>query len=467
MRLLNNLDWLNYVLFMVNFHRNIDWHMNWARDDSWDDFLNRVRSGDLYDLLNNLLLILRLLHEDLSWDWDLNDLLDNSFHGVRYIAGDDLFHGHGYAHFLWNLHFVRLGEWPVHSSDDFTRDLIRDWTVDDSFHRVGYANFFRNSNLHRNINLLVDNLCHWIRDRDVNNPFDGVWHPALDNLDHWVWDLDWNLLWNFIRSIDTSLNHSLHRVRHRSVDNSLNFHGYALLNNSFDRLRHRTIHYFLNSVGYANFLADTAFHRGRNWNRTVHRDIDVVGNIHSANVGHGVRAIHLFHNVHWNRNLDWNRHMYCTGNFDDLLNNPFNGDRNALFDKLFNWIRNSLFHKLFHRNWYFDTDGNWHVHIVRCWPVNNSLHRVRNSCLDNSLLHLLNGHIDHFFNKARWGIHILSVSNSWLDGEDSLVHDSCSRIVSGNNWSACNNRAWGNDWPTNMRVNCLSCGMLMASENHD
>jgi hypothetical protein len=474
MRLFDDLDRLDDVLLMVHFHRNVYWHMYGTGNDSRDNALNRVRAGHLYDFLNNFLLVLRLFNEDLSGNWYLDDLLHDALHRVWHVTGNNLFHRYRHAYFLGNSYFVGLREGSVDCSNDFAGNLVGNWAINNSFHRVWDANFLGNSNFNRHIDLLVDNFSHWIRDRYINNPLDGIRDPAFDDLHHGVRNLDGDLVRYLVRSVHPALNNFLHGVRHWSVDNALDFNGNALFNHALVGLRNRTVHNLLNSVRYADFLTNAAFHRGRDWNWTVNRDVHMIGHVDVAHMSYGVGAIHVLHDVNGNGNLHWHRHVNCTGNFHNLLDDPLNWNRDTLLNELFNWVRDPLFHNLFNWDWNFDADILGDIHVVRLGSVDDSLHWVRNSCLNNSLLHLLNGHIDHFVNNAGRGIHILSVSNSWLNLHHSLVYNGCPRVITCDNWTSCHNcwsagidRAASNNWTSNMSVSDGLSHMLIATENHD
>jgi hypothetical protein len=249
-------------------------------------------------------------------------------------------------------------------------DSVRLWPVDDLLHWVGHVNLLANFDFNWDINTALNNLLH------------GVWHWAINDLLHRVWDTLFHNLFHGVRN--WPINDFLHRVGDlHMLDNPL-VHG------------DRHLHHFLNKL--------------LNWNRDILCPYNLMGN----------GNINCSHNFMWNGDFDtdWNwdlplhldhlLHNTVYWNLHNTLNNLFDRHRDAPFDDLLNWVwhlhgfnnrdiiwlLNSSLDDLLHRVW--NTGLNNSLHCMWNWDVNDLVHWVWD--LDSNLVrhwyvvHLLNIH---------------------------------------------------------------------------
>lgn len=215
--LLNDLNWLNNVLFMLNFHWNLIGNIH-AAFHHLDDFARYgVWSWYLNNLLNDFLLEDLLANGHLAGNGHLYDLFHNAFNWIWNIACYDLFHWDRHTNFLWNSDFVWLWEWSVYDLHNFPLDWIWDWALNNLVHRVWHTNLFGHTDLEGCIHALLYNSSDGVRYWDFDDLVHRVWLWALNNLRHWVGNLNW--LWNsdFVRGIHTSLHYLGNWVGNRSV----------------------------------------------------------------------------------------------------------------------------------------------------------------------------------------------------------------------------------------------------------
>jgi hypothetical protein len=184
------------------------WVGNLALDNlfngHWD--LDRHRhghsSGDLDDLLNQLLNWIRSIAVDNLFHWDWNVDISDLLHLVRNVPLDNLFHWHWNFHSVWNRNIVVLGEGAI---NDFL-DLVGNSPLND--------------------------LLYCIRNRSLDDSLDGVWNP--------------DFLWNgdFIRSV------------HSAFDYPINWEGNLCDDFSLNRHRLRAMEDFGHGIGHGNLLSD-------------------------------------------------------------------------------------------------------------------------------------------------------------------------------------------------------------------
>jgi hypothetical protein len=165
---------LNDNLLVLNLNGHLIGDLDWDFDDLGDFAGNWVRSGNVHNLLDDLLLVLDDGVGSLDWNGDWDRLVDDALNWVRHISLDDLLNGDGDLDGIGLLHLIRSGDWSLNDFGDLPHN--------------------------------------WVGDRPVNNLVDGVWdliggwnvdligaiHDLLDDLDDWVWDGD---VHNFVNSV--------------------------------------------------------------------------------------------------------------------------------------------------------------------------------------------------------------------------------------------------------------------------
>jgi len=362
-RFFDDLNRLYNVLFVLDFNGHLIWDINPTFNDPRYHAWYGVRARNLNDLLDDLLLILRLADEDLSRYWDMDNLLDDLLHWVRDVTCHDVLYRDRYAHFMGYSDLVGLVERTIDHPHDFAVYRVRHWAFDNAVDWVRNADLFRYADFNRNVDSLLNDSGYGVRYWNVNKSVNRVWLRSLQNTGYWVWDTYCNLVWNIVRLVNRPFHNTGNGVRHWAVYNLLDFVRGRDLHDLLHWVWNWSFHYLLYRVRNRDFLSDASFDRHGNSVRAVHGHVNWYGYIHVAEVGNGVRTQYFAQHFVWVGYLNRVGYGYSSWYIDELLYQTLDWYRDSLFNEVFYWYRYSAFNVLFIR----DGDLDWvrHRHVNR------------------------------------------------------------------------------------------------------
>jgi hypothetical protein len=202
--LLDDVDGLNNNLLVLNLNGHLIGDLDWDFNDLSYFTGNWVRSGNVHNLLNDLLLVLDDGVGSLDWNWDWDWLIDDTLNWVGDISLNDLLHGNGDLDGVGLSDLIRSGDWSLNDFGHFTNNGVGDGPVNNLVD--GVRDFIWGGNLHliRAVHDLLNDLDDGVWDGDVHNFVNSVWDRSLDNFGDSVGDLDgvadsdfdWDLNWS-------------------------------------------------------------------------------------------------------------------------------------------------------------------------------------------------------------------------------------------------------------------------------
>jgi hypothetical protein len=202
--LLNDVDGLDHNLLVLNLNGHLIGDLDWDFDHLGDFTGDGVRSGNVHNLLDDLLLVLDDGVGSLDWDGDWDRLVNDALNWVRHISLDDLLHGDGDLDGVGLLHLIRSRDGSLNDFGDLPHNWVGNGPVNNLVDSVGDLIGGWNVDLIGAVHDLLDDLDDGVWDGDVHDFVNSVGDWSLDNFGDRVGNLDGvtdsDLNWNLDRS---------------------------------------------------------------------------------------------------------------------------------------------------------------------------------------------------------------------------------------------------------------------------